>query len=274
MSSPIRTDYVPGKPRLAYDHAGEGPVVVFLHGIGGNRTNWHDQLAALATEFHAVAWDARGYGLSDDYEGALDFADFSRDLVRLFDHLAAARAHVCGLSMGGRIALDFHARHARRVASLVLCDTFAGFDASFTPEERAEFVRLRKEPLVSGKEPRDIAPAVAATLIGPRAPRAVYERCVASMAALHKDSYLKAIEATTGYDRAVSLAEIKVPVLLVYGADDRLTPVKLGRDMAAQIPDARLVVIEAAGHLPNIERPDAFNAAVLEFLLSRRALAR
>ena len=74
--------------------------------------------------------------------------------------------------------------------------------------------------------------------------------------------------------RARTLAEIKVPVLLVYGADDQLTPVKLGRDMAARIPDARLVVIEDAGHLPNIERPDAFNAVLLEFLLSRRALAR
>ncbi len=266
MAASIKTDYVPGRPRLAYDHAGAGPAVVLMHGIGGNRTNWHDQLAALAADFHAVAWDARGYGLSDDFEGPLDFADFSRDLARLLDHLGAARAHICGLSMGGRIALDFHVRYPARVASLVLCDTFTGFDASFTPEQRAEFVRSRKEPLLAGKEPRDIAPAVAATLIGPRSPRAAYERVVASISALHKESYIKAIEATTGYDRIASLAGITVPVLLVYGADDRLTPVKLGREMAAQIAGARLVVIEDAGHLPNIERPAEFTAALLEFL--------
>ena len=266
MSATIMTDYVPGRPRLAYDHAGAGPAVVLMHGIGGNRTNWHDQLAALAPHFHAVAWDARGYGLSDDYEGPLDFADFSRDLARLLDHLGAASAHICGLSMGGRIALDFHWRYPARVASLALCDTFAGFDASFTAEQRAEFVRSRKEPLLAGKEPRDIAPAVAATLIGPRSPRAAYDRLVASISALHKESYIKAIEAMTAYDRTASLAAIKVPVLLVYGSEDPLTPVKLGREMAAKIADARLVVIEDAGHLPNIERPAAFNAALLEFL--------
>ncbi|MFI4988973.1 MAG: alpha/beta fold hydrolase [Alphaproteobacteria bacterium] len=274
MSSSIRTDYVPGRPRLAYDHAGAGPLVVLMHGIGGNRTNWHGQLTALAKAFHAVAWDARGYGLSDDYEGPLDFADFSADLRRLLDHLGASRAHVCGLSMGGRIALDFQARHPERVATLVLCDSFAGFDASFTPEKRAEFVRLRTAPLLAGKEPRDIAAAVARTLIGPSSPPEAMARLVASMTALHKESYIKTVEATTSYDRVASLAAIAVPVLLVYGADDRLTPVRLGREMAAKIPDARLVVIDEAGHLPNIERPEAFNAALLEFLLANRERAR
>ncbi len=273
MPVSISTDYVPGRPRLAYDHAGVGPLAVFMHGIGGNRTNWHEQLGALAADFHAVAWDARGYGLSDDYEGDLDFGDFSADLLRLLDCLGAARGHLCGLSMGGRIALDFHARHRERVATLVLCDSFAGFDASFTPEKRAEFARLRKEPLLSGKEPRDIAPAVAATLVGPNAPPAVLARLVASMAALHKESYIKAVEATTNYDRVAALGEIDVPTLLVYGAHDRLTPPRLGRDMAARISGARFVVIEDAGHLPNIEQPAAFSAAVREFLLAHRARA-
>jgi 3-oxoadipate enol-lactonase len=268
--SPSKTGFAPGAPRLAYDHAGEGPIVVFLHGIGGNRTNWRDQIAACSGTFHAVAWDARGYGLSDDYEGPLDFADFSHDLRRLLDHLGAARAHLCGLSMGGRIAQDFHARYAERVASLVLCDTFAGFDASFKPEKRAEFVRLRKEPLLRGKTPRDIAPEVVKTLISPKSSPAALERMVESMAALHPDSYIKAIEATTMYDRVAALSEIGVPTLLIYGSDDRLTPVKIGREMAAKIPDARLVVIEEAGHLPNIEKPEAFNAVLLDFLLAHR----
>src|SRR5690606_35205534 len=124
------TAFVPGSPRLAYDAAGRGECVVFLHGIGGNRSNWTGQLAALAPRYRAVAWDARGYGASDDYEGALDFADFSTDLGRLLDHLAAPAAHLVGLSMGGRIALDFYERAPARVKSLVLCDTFPGYDAS------------------------------------------------------------------------------------------------------------------------------------------------
>jgi 3-oxoadipate enol-lactonase len=272
-ASPWKTDFIPGRPRLAVDHMGAGPLLVFLHGIGGNRGTWHDQLPVFAPEFHAVAWDARGYGWSDDYDGPLDFADFSADLVRLIDHFGATRAHLCGRSMGGRIAQDFYPRHPDRVATLVLCDTFPGFDQSFTPEKRAEFVRLRKTPLVEGKEPKDIAPIVAKTLIGPKSPPAVFDRLVASMTALHKESYIKTIEATTQYDRTADLPRIEAPTLLVFGADDRLTPPRIGERMARKIKNSRLVVIPDAGHLPNIERPAEFNAAVLAFLRAHRDLA-
>jgi 3-oxoadipate enol-lactonase len=264
------TDFVPGKPRLAYDHTGKGPAVVFMHGIGGNRTNWCYQLAALAADFHAVAWDARGYGLSDDYDGPLDFADFSHDLRRLLDRLGVGAAHICGLSMGGRIAQDFYSRYPDRVATLVLCDTFASFDATFKPEKRAEFVRLRKEPLLQGKEPRDIAAQVARSLLSPKSPHAAYERLVESMSALHKASYIKTIEATTMYDKSAALSRIAVPTLLVYGSDDRLTPPAIGSDMASRIPGAKMVVVEDAGHLPNIEKPDEFNAILRAFLAEHR----
>ena len=97
-----------------------GPVVFLLHGIGGNRTNWHDQLPSFADRgFCAVSWDARGYGLSDDYDGPLDFADFSHDLARLLDHLDVGRAHLVRLSMGGRILAGFYPRYPDRVATLV-----------------------------------------------------------------------------------------------------------------------------------------------------------
>src|SRR3984893_8137578 len=80
------TEHVSGVPRIAIDHLGSGPLVLFMHGIGGNRTNWHDQLPEFGRHFHAVAWDGRGYGASDDYEGPLDFNDFGRDLARLLAH--------------------------------------------------------------------------------------------------------------------------------------------------------------------------------------------
>ncbi|HSE79267.1 MAG TPA: alpha/beta fold hydrolase [Alphaproteobacteria bacterium] len=273
-TTPWKTEFVPGAPRLAVDRMGDGPSVIFLHGIGGNRTNWHDQLPAFAAEFHAMSWDARGYGLSDDYEGPLDFADFAHDLKRVLDHFGIAKAHLCGLSMGGRILQDFYPRYADRVATLVLCDTFPGFDASFTPEKRAEFVRLRKEPLVQGKEPKDIAPVVAKTLIGPKSSQAAFDRLVASMTMLHKASYIKTVEATTHYDRTADLPNIKAPTLLVFGGDDRLTPPAIGERMAKEIPDSRLVVIADAGHLPNIERPAEFNAVVLDFLRQHKHRAK
>ena len=264
------TQRVEGLPRIAYDSMGEGPVVVFLHGIGGNRSNWHDQLPAVAAAgFTAVAWDARGYGGSDDYEGPLDFADFSHDLARLLDHLGVEHAHLVGLSMGGRILQDFYPRYRDRVSSLVLCCTFPGFDESFTPEKREEFVRLCRDPLLAGKAPVDMAPAVADTLIGPKATPAHHQRLVDSMALLHKDSYIKTVEATTYYDRRAVLPEIEAPTLLVFAAGDRLTPPPIGERMAAEIPNSRLVVIPEAGHLVNIERPQAFNDTLLEFLESQ-----
>lgn len=268
---PVTTERVPGAPAIAFDRAGSGPLVVFLHGIGGNRSNWTGQLEALEDAFLAVAWDARGYGGSDDYPGPLTFDDFSVDLLRLLEHLGSASAHVVGLSMGGRIALDFYERHPERVASLVLCDAFPGFDAeSFTPEQRAEFVRSRKEPLLAGKTPREMAPPVAKTLVSPAASPAVIDQLIESMAALHTDSYIKAIEATTHYERVADLARVTVPVQLIVGEDDRLTPPALSESMAAQLPEARLDVLEKAGHLTNLERPEAFNAILRRFLLEVR----
>ena len=135
------TDIIPGTPRLAIDHAGAGPLVIFLHGIGGNRTNWHDQIPAFSDRFHAVSWDARGYGESDDYDGPLDFGDFAVDLIRVLDRFDAPRAHLVGLSMGGVIALDFAARYPDRLATLTLCDTMPGF-GHLTEAQRREFIRL------------------------------------------------------------------------------------------------------------------------------------
>ena len=82
----IQTERILENPAIAIDHAGDGELVVLLHGIGGNRTNWTQQVEAFSEQFHTVAWDARGYGNSDDYEGALEFEDFSRDLLALIDH--------------------------------------------------------------------------------------------------------------------------------------------------------------------------------------------
>ena len=263
----ITTAKVPGAPRLAYSAAGQGSVVVFMHGIGGNRSNWDEQVAHFGERYHAVAWDARGYGDSDDYPDALSFPDFAADLHRLLDHLAVPAAHLVGLSMGGRIALDFYEQAPERVLSLGLVDTFPGYDDSFTAEAREKFIRLRKQPLLEGKEPRDIAPVVAKTLISPSATPAHYARLIASMTALHKESYIKALEAMTRYAPVAKLGAIRVPALVVVGADDRLTPPSVAREMVTAIPNARLAILRRAGHLSNIEQPEWFNRVLEEFLV-------
>lgn len=267
-----KTELVPPAPRIAVDHMGEGKLVICMHGIGGNRTNWHGQLPEFGRHFHAASWDARGYGLSDDYEGPLDFHDFARDLVRVLDHFGARKAHLVGLSMGGLIAMDFHARFPERVATLTICDSLPGF-GHLSPEQSREFIRLRLEPLRAGKELKDIADGVAQSLLSKSSAPEAFQLVVASMCALHKQSYMKTIEGSARADVQIELEKIRVPAHVVVGEDDLLTPPSLARSMAERIAGARLTIIKSAGHLPNLERPREFNAAVLPFLLEHRDAA-
>ncbi|MCF3936592.1 alpha/beta hydrolase [Acuticoccus sp. M5D2P5] len=252
-------------PALALDEMGRGPLVVFLHGVGGNRSNWHDNLPAFAAYFHAVAWDARGYGGSEDPAGPVAFTDYRDDLFRVLDHFGAERAHLVGLSMGGRIALAFHAAAPERVASLTLCDTHLGF-RHLSAEDRAKFIAKRAEPLLAGKTPADIAPRLARTLIGDPAHTEALAKLVASMEALRTAPYLAAIRASTEEDLDPLVEGVAVPTLVLAGALDRVTPPSLAEAIVARIAGAKLAIIEDAGHLSNIEAPEAFNRVVLAFL--------
>jgi pimeloyl-ACP methyl ester carboxylesterase len=261
--------FVGPAPRIALAVAGRGPLVVFLHGIGGNRTHWDDQLAALAPEFTACAWDARGYGDSDDYAGPLAFGDFAADLARVLDLLGAGRAHLVGLSLGGRIARDFCLRHPERVATLTLCNTLAGFD-DLVPEGVDAFLRARREPLEAGRELRDLAPGLARGIVGKSAIPGAYERLVASLASVRKHVYLKTLEASVREDRGAPVERIAAPTLVVTSDEDAVYPAATAERLARRIPGARLAVIRGAGHVSNLDQPERFNAAVLGFLREHR----
>ena len=120
----IKTDT---RPSIALEYAGSGEAVIMLHGIGGNRTNWWNQIDFLKHQYLAIAWDARGYGDSDDYNGNLIFEDFSEDLASILSNFELESAHIIGLSMGGRIAMQFAAKYPHKVKSLALVDTTSGF---------------------------------------------------------------------------------------------------------------------------------------------------
>ncbi|NKB22522.1 MAG: alpha/beta fold hydrolase [Alphaproteobacteria bacterium] len=276
--NPWETRYVDGTPRICIDVAGEGPLLVFLHGIGGNKLNWHPQLPEFSKHFTSVAWDARGYGASDDYEGDLDFSDFACDLERVLDHFGAEKAHICGLSMGGRVAQDFYALFPEHVATLVLCDTFAGDDESDERASRSqtieEFVESRIRPFLDGADPAELAQKRGGKLLAPGHTAEAKGRAIAAASQLHVDSYIKTVRASAAFTRVDNLKNIDVPTLLVFGDQDPLTPPTVGDYMQERIAGSELVIIENAGHMTNIERPAAFNSAVLSFLHEHRDLAR
>jgi 3-oxoadipate enol-lactonase len=262
----MRTPRHTGGPvSIAYDIAGTGPLVVFLHGIGGNRTNWEGQLAVFSNRFCAVSWDARGYGASGDPPQTLKFSDFADDLLRLLDHLKAERAHLVGLSMGGMIIQDFYGRHSERVATLSLVDTSSGFGG--VPEDaRRDFLARRLDPLEKGLTPADIAPNVVEVLVAKGAPAPVREQLRASMAALRTGSYKQALHAITTTDFRAVLSKIVVPTLIIVGEEDAVTPPSASEFLTKNIAGASLVKIPGAGHLTNLEKPEAFNAVLGPFL--------
>ena len=250
---------------IAYEMQGSGPLVVFLHGIGGNRTNWYEQLAHFSDRFCAVAWDARGYGASDDSPQTLRFSDYADDLVRLLDHLQAERAHFVGLSMGGMILQDFYNRYAHRVATLALVDTSAGFGAASEAEKR-DFLSRRLDPLERGLTPKDIAPGVVQVLASKYASVAAREQLTASLSALRVEPYKQALHAIVTTDFRSTLSKITTPTLVIVGDDDIVTPPAASEFLVKHISSSSLVRIPQAGHLTNIEKPAEFHAALRPFL--------
>ncbi len=265
------TERVDGKPALAVDRCGDaGELVLFLHGIGGNRSNWRLQLPEVGKRFRAVAWDARGYGDSDDYAGDLEFAAFSEDLQRVLQFYGAQRAHLVGLSMGGRIALDFYGRFPEQVQSLTLADTSVNSDDAVDEAKIEQFLSLRLEPLQQGQTPADIAPQVAESLVGEHSSAAHRAELEDSLAALHTDAYMKTLRCVTRYTDFPPFAAVAVPTLVIAGREDRIARPELIDAMAAAIPGATLAWVENAGHVSNLEQAASFNTALLDFLAATR----
>jgi len=253
------------KPSISVDYSGQGEMVLFLHGIGGNKNNWKNNINFFSKNFLTVAWDTRGYGDSDDYNGELDFDNILDDLKKVIDFFKKTRAHIVGLSMGGQIATLFYDKYPNYVKTLTLCDTHFGL-SNLSPTEIEKFINLRKEPLLNGKVPKDIAPSVASTLIGDNNNISAYNQLVESMSLLHKESYLKTIESSMRTEHRHIFKNIKVPTLIMVGELDTLTPPSMSKSIMNEIKGSYLKIIPKAGHLINIEEPDIFNQNLIQFL--------
>jgi pimeloyl-ACP methyl ester carboxylesterase len=251
---------------MAYDDTGDsgGDALLLVHGHPFDRTMWRPQQDA-APGHRVITPDLRGYGGSQVVAGVTPLSTFARDLAGLLDHLGVPRAVLCGLSMGGQIVLEFHRLFPGRVAGLVLADTFAQGETDrgrIERNERADLL-LREgmsgyahEVLDSMVSPANVAglPEVAAHVLG-------------MMLAAPPEGAAAALRGRAERpDYTAMLPKIAVPALVVVGRDDVFTPVADAEFLHERIPGARLAVIEGAGHLPNLERPAAFNDALAGLL--------
>jgi YbgC/YbaW family acyl-CoA thioester hydrolase len=247
---------------LAVDVRGEGSAVLFIHGYPFDRTIWEPQLAAL-DGWRRIAPDLRGMGLSDAPDLGYSMATYSADLAALLDTLGADRAVLCGLSMGGYVAFEFLRRWRERVAGLVLVATRAEADSVEGRRSREEAAALAREGGAAA-----IAETMLPKVLAGSAPTELVDRLRDLMSAAPVSGVVGALTAMR--DRADSTALLAslagIPTLVMVGSEDRLTPPARASAMASAIPDARLIVVAGAAHLPTLEQPAVVTDAMRAFL--------
>lgn len=270
---PLQDIVIEDAPRLALTAtASKGSILcLFLHGIGGSRHNWRPQLAAAGHLMPAAALDLRGYGGSALGPRQSTVEDYCSDILRIKAAFGAERLVLVGLSYGSWIATSFAMRHPEILAGLVLSGGCTGMSEAGT-QEREAFRTSREVPLDAGQTPADFAPAVVKVLAGPDATDAVREELFRSMAAIPAATYRDALVCFTNPGERFDFSRLDMPVLLMTGEHDRLAPPAEIRGVAERIlwqsprPDIRYETIANAGHVCNVEQPQAYSRLLLDVL--------
>jgi pimeloyl-ACP methyl ester carboxylesterase len=253
--------------QLGFDDVGSGTPVVFIHGFPHDRSLWSGQVSALSTYARCIVPDLRGFGESST-EGPFSVDQYADDIAQLLTYLDIERAVVCGLSMGGYVAMAMWRRHADRVTALALCDTKAAADTEEGRRKRDELIAVAERegslaiaelqlPGMVGKSTRAKRPEVMAHM------RQMMERAqvagiVGALTAMRDRP-----------DAKPTLAAVTVPVLVIVGDEDVLTPVSEATAMLAALGTnvaKTMEVVEGAGHVTCVERPAAVTHVLADFL--------
>jgi 3-oxoadipate enol-lactonase len=250
---------------------GSGPTVLMLHGIGGGHLAFAPQVETLASSgYRAVAWDMPGYGHSAPIE-PYTFKGLAERCIALIDKLNCGTVTLVGHSMGGMVAQEVVARRPELVDKLMLCGTSASFGKPDGDWQR-EFVAQRTAPLDAGKSMAEVAELLVPQMIGPGSLPEGVRLATHCMALVPPATYRRALQALVTFDRRASLAAIRVPTLLLAGEHDRNAPPAMMKKMAAAIAGSTYLELHGIGHLQNLEAPDEFDAALLNFLALPRVL--
>jgi len=238
---------------------------VFLHGIGGSAKIWAAQEASFARAgIRPIALDLPGYG-SRPPLAAMDFQGLAEDVEKTIDARQLGRPILVGHSLGGMIVQTLLRRRPHGYRAAVLVCTSPAF-GNPSGDFQKKFIADRLAPLDAGKAMPDLAEAFVDGMMGPNPDRAGRALAIACMGPVSATTYRASVHCLIGFDERGSLGSIKVPVLCLAGEHDRNAPPAMMERMAAKIPGARYVCLAGVGHLPNVEAPELFDQAVLEFL--------
>ncbi|MEU0538098.1 alpha/beta fold hydrolase [Amycolatopsis tolypomycina] len=257
---------------LAYDDLGPeaGRPVLLVHGHPFDRSMWRPQAEHLSENgYRVVTPDLRGYGQSTTRDTKTGLDVFANDLIDLADHLRLESFVLGGLSMGGQIVMQLVRDHPGRVAALLLADTFAGLDTPQAKQARYDTAdRITEEGMERYAE--ELLPKMISRQT--RATRPDVEAHVRKMMRnAPKEGAAAALRGRAERpDYTPTLNRIDVPTLVVVGTEDEFTPVGDAELIHREIEDSALVVIEGAGHLPNLERETEFDEALSAFLTGKR----
>lgn len=249
----------------AFTTLGGGPTILMLHGIGGGHLAFAPQVETFASAgYRAVAWDMPGYGHSAPIE-PYTFKGLAHSCIQLIESLKCRSVILLGHSMGGMVAQEVVARRPELVTRLILCGTSPAFGKPDGDWQR-EFIAQRTAPLDAGKTMADMAEVLVPQMIGPGALPEGVRLATHCMAQVPAATYRRALECLVTFDRRASLGHIHVPTLLIAGEHDRNAPPSVMKKMAEAIPHSTYHEMKGIGHLQNLEAPDDFDGAVLNFL--------
>jgi len=244
---------------IGYEEVGgsEATPIVLLHGVGSDKSVWRRQLAFFGQFRRAVAFDYPGYGDSDPAPEWTTRDDYASAIISAMHELGIDRAHICGLSLGGVIAIAMNQADADRCVSLILADTFAAH-----PDGNA----IHDRSLAASNDLRAMAEARVDVLLAQPADPMIRSEVVETMARIDPAAYRIGAEAVWLADQRERAEHIRVPTLVLCGTEDKVTPPTLSRELTHLIPGARYEPIERSGHLANLERADEFNTLVSAFI--------
>jgi 3-oxoadipate enol-lactonase len=259
----------PNNIMVSYTDDGKSgaPYLIFIHGFPFNKSMWNLQVALLKNKYHVITYDIRGHGNSDNGNENFSIELFAKDLIGLMDFLKIDKTMLCGLSMGGYIALNAISNFPERFDALVLCDTQCIADTPEAKEKRMKAIKNIRDSGVDKYADESIKNLFSSDSFytGINAIKDVKEMIMKTSV----QSLCNTLQALANRkETCTKLLEIKVPVLIMAGKEDILTPPAAAVLMHEKIKNSSLNIIEHAGHLSNLENPEKFNNELLKFLSS------